>query len=215
MTTPLDEHGQPRIRAFNADRLNERAIDELIGIAKGITIDGAISLDEARFLQNWLIGNRDAAHGWPAGLIYQRLSFMLADGKLDQAESAELLALLNDLAPAGGTAYAAIANLSCRLPLDDPQPWVTFKGRSFCFTGRMIYGARAKCEQEVIARGGVVKATITQDLSYLVLGVIASTNWIHSTHGRKIETAVEFRKEGRGLAIVSEESWTAALVNAR
>ncbi len=43
--------------------------------------------------------------------------------------------------------------------------------------------------------------------SIRVIGAIGSRDWIHSTHGRKIERAVELREQGTGIYILSEEYW--------
>lgn len=59
-------------------------------------------------------------------------------------------------------------------------------------------------------RGGAI-ASVSKKLDYLVIGEIGSRDWIHSTHGRKIEKAVELRNGGARLAIVSERHWQAGL----
>ena len=46
---------------------------------------------------------------------------------------------------------------------------------------------------------------------YLLVGTVGSEEWLHSTHGTKIIRAVELKREGRPLAIVSERPWTATL----
>jgi hypothetical protein len=37
--------------------------------------------------------------------------------------------------------------------------------------------------------------------------MVGSTDWIYTTHGRKIEAAVAWRESGSPLAVVSEEHW--------
>jgi hypothetical protein len=44
-----------------------------------------------------------------------------------------------------------------------------------------------------------------------VIGSIGSRDWIHSTHGRKIETAVAMRERGHSIALVGEEHWYATV----
>jgi len=39
---------------------------------------------------------------------------------------------------------------------------------------------------------------------YLVIGEIGSSNWVHSSFGRKIEKAMELKEKGR-ISIVSEK----------
>jgi hypothetical protein len=41
----------------------------------------------------------------------------------------------------------------------------------------------------------------------LVIGEIGSQDWLHSTHGRKIEKAIEYNDTGAKIAIVPEKHW--------
>ena len=47
--------------------------------------------------------------------------------------------------------------------------------------------------------------------SFLIVGTFGSEEWLHSTHGTKIIRAVELKKEGAPLAIISERAWTETL----
>jgi hypothetical protein len=40
-----------------------------------------------------------------------------------------------------------------------------------------------------------------------VIGEIGSRDWIHSTHGRKIEKAMDYNGRGCRIAIVGEQHW--------
>ena len=46
----LDAHGQPIISDWNAPRVAERSIDELLGICKGLIADRSLSEEEVYFL---------------------------------------------------------------------------------------------------------------------------------------------------------------------
>ncbi len=52
---------------------------------------------------------------------------------------------------------------------------------------------------------------ITRETDYLVIGTLASEAWVHTTHGRKIEAAVEMKAEGHRIIIVAEEHWATAV----
>jgi len=207
-----DEHGQPCNLALNAARRTEREIDELIGLCKGILADGVVNEEEAEFLHSWLRLNRETRDLWPANVLFDRIEGMLADGKLEQDEEKELLQLLVKVA--GGNAGRLNAHsLSAGLPLDVPAAHISFDGRTFCFTGRFIFGSRDRCHSEVVSRGGIVVEAITRDLSYLVIGVVGSRDWKHSRYGRKIDKAVDYRAKGVPLAIVCEELFVASLMS--
>jgi hypothetical protein len=90
----LDSHGQRVIRTFNTARLNDRMIDELIALCRGVLFDGAISELEATALLRWMNSNREIAQHWPDNILYRRISRMMADGFLDLEEQRELIATL-------------------------------------------------------------------------------------------------------------------------
>lgn len=207
----LNAHGQPLNRAFNRERLTTRAIDELVGLCKGVAADEIVTLEEASFLLEWMERNREAANLWPANILYQRIRHVLSDQVLDEDEAAELLELLQDITGGVIPDDEGSGSSSSNLPLDRPAPRVIFEDRLFCFTGKCVYGTRRQCEQEVAIRGGDVKRSPTLDTHYLVIGVIGSRDWIHSTHGRKIERAVEIKEDGGPIAIISERLWAGSL----
>lgn len=205
-----DEHGQPRARSFNAARLTDRKIDELIGLCKGVLIDGSVSQLDAEFLQRWIEGNREVANLFPANILYSRISRMLEDGVLDLQEEKDLLETLVQVT-GGPTLDPTIDTMSSALPLCDPPPEIAFDHRIFYFTGKFVYGTRRQVETEATARGGRTKGKPTRDTDYLVIGSIGSSDWIHSTHGRKIERAIELRDESLPIRIVAEEHWVSYL----
>lgn len=209
----LDAHGQPVNSGFCRRGRHDRTVDELIGLAKGMVADGVISDAEAGYLRQWLEENaQHASTTWPVNVIYDRVQVMLADGVIDADEREELFDLLRQVVSPDSSVAEQVANLSAQLPFDDPLPEIVFEGRSFCFTGKFAFGARKRCENEINIRNGIVAGTITQKLDYLVIGVIGSRDWAHTTHGRKIEKAVALREQWGGLAIVGEEHWHAALI---
>jgi hypothetical protein len=55
--------------------------------------------------------------------------------------------------------------------------------------------------------GGCVKNNVSGIVDYLICGHFGSTDWIHSSHGRKIEAAIDFRSNGYDIAIISERYW--------
>ena len=57
------------------------------------------------------------------------------------------------------------------------------------------------------SRHSPVGRAVTKQSQVLVIGAIGSSDWIHSSHGRKIEKAVKYRSAGIPLSIVSEEHW--------
>ncbi len=216
-----NSHGQPVNRAFNARRLAARSVDELIGICKGIVADGIVNSAEADFLVNWLDSNRPIMDVWPVNVLSLRVEKMLENNCIDELERKELFKLLTDIV--GGTGKCEVVNRttgevaenisspSSTLPLDKPVPEIVFEDKLFCFTGKFFYGTRKRCEGDVLERGGQSKSRITMATDYLVIGLIGSSDWLHSTHGTKIENAVKLKGNGSLISIVSEEHWSTYL----
>ena len=207
----LDQHGQPVNSNFNREMVLGRNLDELIGICKGITADGIVVKEEAEFLARWLEGNQSVIDEWPANVLAARIASIFYDNIITPEEKQELFNLLHDLT--GGSAVSKqIDNLSTELPFNDPLPEVFFDRRQFCFTGKFCMGTRQQCETEVIARKGLIQKQPSYATDYLVIGILGSRDWIHSTHGRKIEAAVEFRdKPSARISIIPEKHWAAYL----
>jgi len=205
-----DEHGQAPNHYLAYSRVVDRSIDELIGLCKGIMADGVVMQEEAEFLLEWLNTNRYAADQWPANVIYPRLQQFMEDGILDAEEERELFLLLSDMGGRTKTMPDA-QSPATRLPLDTPAPAVKFDGKNFVITGRFASGNRKVVTSEIVARGGKVAASVTKRTNYLVIGDIGSRDWIHSTHGRKIEKAIELCNDNRPIAIISEEHWISFL----
>lgn len=197
-------------RKYSETRLNDRKIDELIGLCKGIISDGVIVDAEVEYLMQWLDNNRDVKDIWPASVIYSRMAGMLLDGMLDDEDERALLKTLMDVT-GGPVIQAEISSMSSMLPLCDPAPTVEFKSKTFCMTGEFLAGKRGQVEGMILMMGGNVSNRVTLKTDYLVVGSIGSKDWMHSTHGRKIEEAVALRTKGVPIRIVSEEHWCSFL----
>ena len=210
VATPLDHYGQPLNRYFNKKRREDRGVDELIGLAKGINADGVVNQAEAEFLAGWLERNKDIRDTWPVNILDKRIDSMLRDGVLDSQESLELFDLLHQLT--GQNAPAEIVeNWSTALPLDHPAPPIIVRDRVFCFTGKFVSGTRRDCQQAVEDRGGFIASGPSRKTDYLVIGILGSEDWIHTSYGRKIEKAIEIKQKGFNVAIISEDHWVDAV----
>lgn len=188
-------------------RLSERALTETIGICRGILADGVVVMNEAQMLLNWLDQNPGAASSWPFDVLLVRLREMLQDGVLDPEEQTELAQTLSKIVGGGPDTEEAFAKGSSSLPLDEPPPTIIWAGKGFVFTGQMACGTRNECEKTVEALGGVPLSGISKKTDYLVIGSVGSIGWLFSTHGRKIEKAIELKREGQPLAIIGEQHW--------
>lgn len=192
-------------RSRNAKRIEDRLIDELIGISRGVIADDRVDESEAIFIGQWIETHREIADKWPVNVLYARIKELLKDGRLDSAEQLELLNTLKDIT--GGGISLVEPTKSTTLPLTQPEPEVKFEGAVFALTGKFVFGSTGECEEVIEALGGSIVPVPTAETDYLIIGEMGSPDWIHSAFGRSIEHAMELRERGHEIAIVSEEHW--------
>ena len=190
---------------FNRKNIDDRQIDTLIGISKGLVADGVVNQAEAEFLMSWLIQSRQASSNPIVMNLLQKVQQMLQDGVLDPDESSELLTIMQNIS--GESSEIGELGKPASLPLDIPQPDLIFKERSFLLTGTFAFGTRNDCRSVIESMGGRNASSVTKKLDYLILGSYVTDSWIHETFGRKIEKAMEYRGKGAPVAIISEKHW--------
>lgn len=195
-------------RMFNRARIDDRQVNELIGLAHGLIADGKVSQAEAEHLQKWLTANAAVRENPVVLTLLRRVDEMLHDNFLDEDESRELLETLTSFT--GGDLELGEVLKSTSLPLDAPPPPIDFYDTRFCFTGTFAFGSRRDCEGAVKELGATA-GSLTLGTDYLVIGVYATDSWAHSSYGRKIEKAVQMRDDGRPVAIVGEQHWVGCL----
>ncbi len=209
MKNIIDDQGQLKTRNIRAKEVCDRKTDELIGICRGIISDGTTNMQEAQFLLKWINANYEVAEYFPFNILYKRVLEMLKDGILDDEEQKELMEIMQELT--GGDIPECnedIDSMSSTLPLCKPMPSIVIEGSSFVFTGIFTTGPRKQLSELVIELGGIVHDGVKKDTDFLIIGDIGSMDWAHSSFGRKIEKAIEYRDEKKtGIAIVSERHW--------
>jgi DNA polymerase-3 subunit epsilon len=186
------------------------AIADLMEVLSDIVSDGVITEEEARDLDRWLTRNGDLTHVWPINILASRLGTIMADGIIEQSELDDLREAVLQITHPESLSRVDLTSVK-DVPFTQPPPRVVFQGRTFVFTGRFLFGARAKCEQAVEDRGGVCKADVTRATDYLVVGALKSEDWIRSSHGRKIRKLIENVRSGCHGAVISEEQWADAV----
>jgi NAD-dependent DNA ligase len=194
-------------------------IQRLHGIMHGILADGHISEDEAARLHEWVDENSQLRGSYPYDELDSLLTAVLKDGTIDDEEQAILGAFFEDFI---GYSFAKrvqseAERVSRRLPKDFTLPGicamcpdVEFEGRVFSFTGSSLKGTRSELVNEITKRGGAFSPNVTLQTQYLVIGAAGNPCWAFSCYGRKVEKAVEYRKNGTPITIVHEtDFWDA------
>lgn len=200
-----DADGQPDPR-FNILRRIDRDICEMLGLAKGVLADGRVVEAEAQALREWALMHPQVIDCWPGNALHHRLELIFHDGSVAAEEREDLADLLRQMV-GGEAGVMGGASTATTLPLDRPPPLVIFPRRRFVFTGKFAFGPRTACEEAVEKLGGYCGSSVSLDTHYVVIGTFGSRDWIHTTHGRKIQQAVEYRDAGRDLAIIGEDHW--------
>jgi NAD-dependent DNA ligase len=194
---------------YGRERICQRQVDELIGLARGLCADRILNDPEVEFLEKWLAANIGIT-GYPVvATLYDRIRDILADGAVDADERQALFETLNSFSDT--TFELGEVLKSADLPLCSPPPELSFVGRYYCFTGTFNFGGRRQCVEAVEERGAIAAKGVTRMTDYLVIGAYATESWKHSSWGNKVEKACEMRDSGTPISIISEQHWTSYL----
>jgi NAD-dependent DNA ligase len=186
-----------------------RAVNELIGMLRGIIADGEISVAETDVLAKWMLQNREVVDVWPVEPLASRLNAIYADGVVSDEEREDLRELVSQLVGTQDQETGLFTPTD--LPLTQPPPDVIFDGNEFVLTGKFLYGSRKTCQKQIELLGGRCSENVRLQTSYVVIGSLMSRDWKFSTHGTKIQKAVEY--SGRcPMALISEKHWLSYLL---
>lgn len=150
---------------FNRKGIQDRQIDSLIGLSKGLVADGKVNLDEAQFLLSWLIQSQSSVSNPLIANLLSKVEFMLEDGVLDSEESTELLSILRSIS--GEKSEIGELAKTSSLPINHPMPAISFAGSTFLFTGTCAYGTRRECQEKIEDLGGTNAKGVSKSLNYL------------------------------------------------
>lgn len=193
------------------------SIQFLAGLVHGIMADGELSDKEVATLKSWIDANDFLAGTYPFDEINSLLHAVLADKKITPEERDQLTAFFGNIID-----FTSSLNL-VQSDFNELQkkysvggicamcPEVTFEGKVFCFTGESYRASRTEMGNVVKELGGQVRSGVSAKTNYLVVGNAGNPCWAYSCYGRKIEDAMQLRKEGGSVIIVNEtDFWDAA-----
>lgn len=192
-------------RLGNGFSNDKEAMQRLLGICKGITADQSLGEAEILVLRSWL----ERSAFWtetPLGRgLRMAISDILRDGVITKLERHNLLELLSEVS-GSDPSLGVTGGLSTGV-FNNAISSVEFPGNFFCFTGQFNYGSRSLCQKATTELGGSIHKTVTAKTHYLVIGSLSSRDWAHTSYGRKIEKAVEYRERGKPIVILHEDLW--------
>ena len=195
-------------------------IQILQGILHGILSDGEINEREAHGLKQWMDENAHLQGFYPFDELDSLLTVALRDGRLDLQEQKMLLEFFEDFVTYSLAKRINIARKNAKLAQETRlsgicaiTPSIEFPERTFCFTGASRRAVRREIAEHVIARQGLYRDSVVQTLNYLVVGASGNPCWAFSCYGRKVEEAVNLRKEGHRIVIVHENDFWDAIAD--
>jgi len=182
-------------------------LQRLHALMAGITSDGTITETELRGLSAWLADHDQLKTCWPYDEVDSLITTVLADGKIDDAEHQLLQNFLGEF-------VAVLDNRTIVSPKINEKttlvglcavcPEIEFSGSKFCFTGASAKYSRTEFTSLVKSLGGEVVGSVSSTLNYLVIGADGNPCWAYACYGRKVEKAVELRKQGARILLIHE-----------
>ena len=180
----------------------------LQGICHGILADGVIDEKEIFSLEKWLEGNTHLNTYYPYDEIRSLILSIVSDRKIDEEEKLVLKAYLKQ--------FVKIENKEISKKIDDEtkdinitghctsDPDIEIKGKTFCITGILKSGSRSEIEKQISALGGIPTKNVNKETDYLIVGDNGNQAWAFACYGRKVEKALELRKNGHTITLIHE-----------
>ncbi|HMM13056.1 MAG TPA: BRCT domain-containing protein [Parvibaculum sp.] len=191
-------------------------MQKLHAVLGGIIADGVVTEPELRGLSNWLSEHEHLKTLWPYDEVASLVTSVLIDGKIDEEEHRLLknffsgfVSVLDDRVIGQPLVFEG-ASLTgvCAV-----CPEIQFEDSIFCFTGASYKYSRGELEETVRRLGGEVALSVSRKVDYLIIGAEGNPCWAYACYGRKVEKAVQLRKEGFSLVIAHENDFHDAVAD--
>lgn len=196
------------------------SIQFLAGMIHGMMADCDLSDAELHALQSWIEANDFLSGTYPFDEINSLLSSIMADDVITEAERNTLLAFLStviEFKDSLNLTEKEFLNLRKEYSVSGICaicPEITFADKSFCFTGEFNRGQRKEIAAKITKLGGIAKSAVSGKTDYLVVGNAGNPCWAYACYGRKIEEAMNLRKQGAHVVIVNENDFWDAVDDA-
>ncbi len=206
---------QSRSKTVAQDAITQ-SIQEMHGIIHGILSDNIINAHEVRAFYFWLKDHYELTGTFPYDEIYSLICEILDDWKVTEEESLRLKALLGnfiDTRYSLNVSSPEIESLQEKYSVDGicaRNPVISFKGKTFCFTGESVRAKRSEIERIIDEHGGSFSSNPSKKVDYLIVGNGGNPCWMFNCYGRKVEKAVDLRKKGNRIMLINElDFWDA------
>ena len=193
-------------------------IQRLEGILHGVLADNEISNREIDYIEEWLFDHEELCGTYPFDEIQSLIVGIKEDGIITEEERKYLMAFISDFINRDASLnidFSLIDEIKKEMTVSGIctlNPHISFEGKKFCFTGVSKEGSRKTIASKIESFGGTFMNNITNDTDFLIVGCNGNPCWAFSAYGRKIEKAMELRKNGSRIEIVNEtDFWDAIL----
>lgn len=180
--------------------------NEFLTYLQGINADQKINLTEARSLAHWLDNHSEYCEEWPMKAVRQRIAQALADHHISAEESADLCQLFNSITGCEFQETGMAGGLSAWSFLEY-LPAYDLSNKSIAFSGTFTIGTRAFVTEQAKTAGAKVKGGVSQKLDALFVGSIMTPDWMFTSHGRKIQQALDLKDKGHPILLLCEDSF--------
>ncbi|TDU26470.1 hypothetical protein DFR24_3496 [Panacagrimonas perspica] len=189
-------------------------IQRLHAVLGGIAADTRIDEAELRGLSLWLDEHDYLKSCWPYDEVESVVTQVMRDGRIDADEHRMLTQFFSEF-----TAKLDDRTITAPLITDGQKisglcavcPDISVEDRTFAFTGASSRYTRKDFSALISQRGGRILPGVSAKLDYLIIGAEGNPCWMYACYGRKVEKAVQLRKQGIKLLLVHENDFHDAL----
>jgi len=191
-------------------------MQRLHAILGGIISDNIILKSELDGLRSWLDDHDHLKNCWPFDDIDAVVTSVLEDGKIDEQEHEMLLSFFGEFFKFSGqaTTTSGLQQADTIGGICAAAPNISISDKSFCFTGSSKRESRENIIKIINDHGAVFSEKLEDNVDYLVIGADGSPCWSFACYGRKVETAVQWQREGSEILIVHEDDFWNAIPTA-
>jgi NAD-dependent DNA ligase len=189
------------------------SIQQLEGILQGVLADNELSDEEIIQLAKWIDDHVFLKGTYPFDEVNSLLASTLEDGIITDDERQILFAYFANFVDTRMSYninefdIKALQNKYSVSGICAVCPEITFENKTFCFTGASAKGTRNEIAKIIINKGSIFNNNVTKKTDYLIIGGEGNPCWAFSCYGRKVEKAVQLRKEGSTIVIVHENDF--------
>lgn len=180
-------------------------IEELIGFLTGTASDGVLNDQEITAMSAWLEHNAPVKEIWPASVIVMRLEHILEDGVITDEERGDLLTTVRQVTGSDSDESGLSFEASTEV-WEDAVDGLKLTGSVFCLTGDFVSGDRDSVDTMLRCLGAETNSSVNKSVDYLVIGTLASRDWLYTSHGRKIEKALLLKRGGSPIKVITERT---------